>query len=828
MGIFDGLDEENLADTITDPKRLFRALAKPAGSPYKFPHDIQTEVWDRWYPRREEPDLIVKMNTGSGKTVIGLLMLKSSLNEGIGPAVFLVRDKQLQKQAQETATRLGILWAAKADDPLFRQSEAILIAPVHAMYNGKSVFGVRGSGWGTLPVGAIVVDDAHACIPIIEQQFSLRIRQGTEAYRRLFALFQNALKEQSLSGHSGLVSGEGSVAVPVPYWDWQHHIEEAFNILSSSDPDKFVWPLIQDQLKLCDVAVTPTEIEIRLPLPDLSAVPSFADAARRIYMTATLADDSILTTHMNVEPSCVTAPIIPASASDLGDRIILTPLQTSRDITRTMVLEKLKAWAANYNVVVIVPSRKRADEWRHMTSEVHDKETIEQAVQRLQSEHVGLVVLVARYDGLDLPGDACRILVLDGLPEINSPWERVELEMTLDAEDLNQRQIQRIEQGMGRGVRATDDYCAVVLLDPRLVDRLYLASAVNGLSPATRAQYELSAAFSKRGRGKGIEFFEEAVSAFLGRESGWTSASKRALEGVTYDSLEAVPVRASGERTAFEHALAGRYMEAKQALDPAIRAAKKGAIRGWEKQRAASYLNCVNAVDARALQKSARLDNSRLLKLGNDIKLPRLTSLGNQAAAVATYLTDKFSSAEALQISVEAMLRDLIPSEEHGSYTRFEAAMEQLGLLLGFASSRPDRDSRIGPDNLWAIGDDRFWVLEAKSEATATEISRDNLEQLTHSADWFERDYSDPRYSYTPILIHPSALPMVDAVPRQNARVITFDDLAGLREAVKAFVGAIASPSAMRDEAVIRENLSHLHLSAGQLEQKWTRPFASR
>lgn len=74
MGIFDGLDEQNLADTITDPKRLFRALTKPAGSPYKFPHDIQTEVWDRWHPRREEPDLIVKMNTGSGKTVSGLLM----------------------------------------------------------------------------------------------------------------------------------------------------------------------------------------------------------------------------------------------------------------------------------------------------------------------------------------------------------------------------------------------------------------------------------------------------------------------------------------------------------------------------------------------------------------------------------------------------------------------------------------------------------------------------------------------------------------------------------------------------------------------------------
>lgn len=194
------------------------------------------------------------------------------------------------------------------------------------MYSGKSVFGVCNTGWGALPVGAKRGRWRRACIPIIEQQFSLRTRQGTEAYRRLFALFQDALKEQSLSGHSGLVSGEGSMAVPLPYWAWQHHVEEAFKIISSSDSDKFVWPLIQDQLKLCDIAFTLTELEIRLPLPDLSAVPSFAQAARRIYMTATLADDSILTTHMNVNPCCVTAPIISASASDLGDRIILTPL----------------------------------------------------------------------------------------------------------------------------------------------------------------------------------------------------------------------------------------------------------------------------------------------------------------------------------------------------------------------------------------------------------------------------------------------------------------------------------------------------------------------
>lgn len=118
MGIFDGFSAANPASTTLDPKRLFRALRKPAGSAFKFPHDIQTEVWDQWFPRRDERDLILKMNTGSGKTVVGLVIARSSLNEGKGPAAYLVPNTQLQQQVTETAAALGIAWT---EDPETRR-----------------------------------------------------------------------------------------------------------------------------------------------------------------------------------------------------------------------------------------------------------------------------------------------------------------------------------------------------------------------------------------------------------------------------------------------------------------------------------------------------------------------------------------------------------------------------------------------------------------------------------------------------------------------------------------------------------------------------------
>ena len=828
MSIFGGLAQPNPADTTTDPKRLFRVLPKPPGSPFQFPYDIQAEVWDKWYQRRDERDLIVKMNTGSGKTVIGLVLLKSSLNEDKGPAVYLVPDKQLKSQVEATARALGLEVTDDVHDPRFRQGKIILVATVQKVYNGMSQFGLRSAPNRHVEVGTVVVDDAHACIRLIEAQFSLRVPRDTAAYISLRNLFSDSLKAQSLPGHAGLVSGEGSQAVPLSYWDWQQNVDTAFALLNShaqADWAKFVWPLIKDQLAMCDVAFGPAEIEIRLPYPDLAVVPSYVEAARRIYMTATLADDSVLTTQMAVVPTCVTAPVVPASASDLGDRLILTPVETSRSVTHAEVRAKALEWSATQNVVVIVPSKYRASQWSDVTAEVHDRESIESVVDRLKAGRVGLVVLVARYDGIDLPDDACRILILDGLPERYSPQEMVEATAIGGTDEMESRQVQRIEQGMGRGVRSTDDYCAVILLDPRLVEKLYTAASRSQLSPATRAQYLLSEQFAASGHGQPIEFFDEAVSAFLDRDPAWVQTSKSALEDVVYEPLHEVPVVAVAERTAFDLALAGRFEEAKEALNGAFSTVSDARLRGWLKQRAASYLHVVDPVSARALQQSARIDNSYILKIPNDVRSARITAIGSQAEASSAALVNEYTTARNLQVGIDALLSDLVPVAQPGTFEKFEAAFERLGLILGFGSSRPDKETGRGPDNLWAIGSDRYWVVEAKSEAIVDEVSRGYLEQLSHSMDWFESEYPEPSRTALPVIVHPSNRPMWDAVPRAGARAMTFAKLEQLREAVRGFAAAVAIGEGYRTVEIVRQNLVHFGLNMGQLAERWTVDF---
>ena len=84
-------------------------MALPAKNKnYGYPRDVQTEVWKQWFDKRSEKNIIIKMNTGSGKTVVGLTVLQSCLNEGKGPAIYVVPDNFLIKQVCDEATKLGI------------------------------------------------------------------------------------------------------------------------------------------------------------------------------------------------------------------------------------------------------------------------------------------------------------------------------------------------------------------------------------------------------------------------------------------------------------------------------------------------------------------------------------------------------------------------------------------------------------------------------------------------------------------------------------------------------------------------------------------------
>ena len=342
------------------------------------------------------------------------------------------------------------------------------------------------------------------------------------------------------------------------------------------------------------ITFTMRGVEIRTPCPQIDLIPAFSEARRRVYLTATLADESVLVTELDAAPESVRSPITPDRASDLGDRIILAPLSINPSLSELVIQRMAREFAdgdrqgngpgssAPINVVVLVPSERRGRDWAEFADEIVNVKTMGPVIERLiAGEHVGVVVLVNKCDGVDLPHDACRLLIIDGVPTPLSGGEQRESAALTGSMAFEARKVQRIEQGMGRGIRDLEDYCAVLLLfretaltlrDPKL-RRFY--------SPVTRAQVELSQQIADQIENEGIVEIRNAVDMFLERDENWIAKSREAVADVEYDRDGKITEFAVARRQAFNKAAAGNVDAGVSLLQAGIDTLTDDLENGW-------------------------------------------------------------------------------------------------------------------------------------------------------------------------------------------------------------------------------------------------------
>lgn len=816
------LGKTSLLDKELNPREIFNLLTEKEAR-YKYPRDVQTEVWSRWFERRAEHDVVLKMNTGGGKTVVGLLLLKSCLNEGVGPAVYVAPDKYLVKQVLKEAEALGISVVADPRAPDFLQRKAILVTNIYQLINGKSVFGVGDEGV-KIPIGSVVVDDAHACLATAENQFTLAVRSSEPLYQELLTVFRDALMQQSDTKLLEMEAGEPNKYMLVPFWTWQQKSSVVARILTQHRNDaavEFCWPLIKPYLDHCRCVFSGTGVEITPKCLPVEAIPAFVSAKRRIFMTATLADDSILVSDFNAEPKSITRHITPSIANDIGERMILIPQEIDPDVTDGDIKLFLKEKSKTYNTVVIVPSSFRAQFWADAADLVATTDNIEATVEKLKAGHVGLVVFVNKYDGIDLPSGACRILVLDGVPQARRSYEHIEANMLWDSEHAIGRQIQRIEQGMGRGIRGNDDYCVVLLMGGSLIKSLFLMNATKMFSPATLAQLELSKQAAS-GLGAGLQELDGAMKYSLEQDKEWRRLAREAIANVTYPDQGNVRDVAIAQRAAFDSAVIGAFQDAEQFMQRMINGLPNpdATTVGWLKWQLAEYVQHREPVRAQQILKSAIQSNRRLTRPIDGIQYEKLDATAlHQANNVAWKLKQYVGARNKLIVQVNALVDELEFAEDNAD--QFESAMHQIAVFLGFGSQRPEVEFHKGPDVLWAVGNLNYFVIECKSGAVNELISKSYANQLSGSVNWFGERY-DHTCTCTPIMVHPSKTFEAAATPHPKTRIITKELLPTFGRTIRDFVKAVSENLETIDAARIQTLLNHYRLSPAMLIDGFT------
>lgn len=753
------------AEKALDPVKLYETLDRAHDKGPLRP--AQLAVLGEWFSSYQSTrDVIVKLHTGQGKTLIGLLMLQARLNAGKGPALYLCPDNFLIAQTCDQGKQFGIA-TCTADPELpdeFMNGDKILVTSVQKLFNGLTKFGLNKQ---SVAIETLLLDDAHACADTIRDQCRIRISSDEPAYRALKTLFTADLEMQGIGTYADICNDKRDALLPIPYWAWVSREAEIAGILSihaGRDAIKFAWPLLKDMLGHCQGTISGGAIEIEPYIAPLSAFGSYWKAKHRVFMSATVTDDAFLVKGLQLAPETITKPLSYAKETWSGEKMVLLPSLIHEELDREHIVKDFGVPNSKrrFGVVALVPSFNRTKDWEAYGAIVARKETVSDIINGLKrGEFERTVVLANRYDGIDLPDDSCRILVFDSKPYSESLTDLYQEFCRSDSEATRVRTIRTVEQGMGRSVRGEKDYCVVVVIGTDIIRLIRDKESRKYLSSQMSAQIELGLEIAAMGRQE-IEEGAEPVDAFnglirqcLSRDADWKAFYVEQMGKVRPSGANEQVLRLyAAELAAEETHKAGDFAGASEELQ---RLVDSGAVnnndKGWYLQEMARYHYRTNRTESQRLQVAAHKINRLLLKPPSGVTVAKLIVLSQGRVERIAKWVSGFGSYSDLDVSVSDILGRLVFGTKAD---KFEQALDELSRALGFGGERPDKEWKEGPDNLWALDATQYLLWECKNEVdvTRSEINKREAEQMNRSSAWFDKHYAG--MNVKSIIVHPA------------------------------------------------------------------------
>ena len=337
---------------------------------------------------RGQRDTVLKVSTGAGKTAAGLLWLFSFMEEYKQPVVYLCPTRQLCQQVGDECDRLGIestIYKAGDRYPEVRgmSGKAIIICTYDKLFNAQSTFDRQDV---LLRPGAIVFDDAHAGVEEVRDAFTIRIC-GDALHESLLEILDAPCRKHNGPTWYHILDEDPEAILEVPCWIWQPLLAETSKFLtqhSKTGKYRFVVPYVLDVLRSCRCVVSGAGIEI---VPDLLPVhksEAFAKASHRLFMSATLADDSVLVRELGCDIAAAKDPVVPKQDRGIGERMVLAPSLFDKSFDRTWVMKTCRTLSKKVNVVVLSPSKQQARDWHTFGATLHVSDEVEGAIEDLK------------------------------------------------------------------------------------------------------------------------------------------------------------------------------------------------------------------------------------------------------------------------------------------------------------------------------------------------------------------------------------------------------------------------------------------------------------
>lgn len=746
------------------PDRLFRDLPRRKLASL---FDHQGQVLRNYAAQAlNAPDVALQLPTGSGKTLVGLLLAEWRRRKFRERVVFLCPTRQLVHQvAEEASSKYGITvepftgkikhYTPEAKTA-YQDGDRVAVTTYNSLFNTNPFFENPD---------IIIVDDAHAAENYMASQWTLRVNRFEKQDEPLFKAIASVLKSVLPMHNYTRLTGDWQGIDDVAWVDKipSHQLAEIAAELRATitanvgDTDhRYPWRMLASHLHACQLYVSSSEIMLRPLIPPTWSHSPFTGASQRIFMSATLGAGGDLE-RLTGRPR-IKRLAIPEGwdRQGIGRRYFLFP---EKSLTEQQTLElRRELMRKAGRSLVLTPSTPDAEEVSEdVTSQlgypVYTAADIEVSKAEFTQSEQAVAVIANRYDGIDFPDDDCRLLFVEGLSRTTNLQERFLINRMGASLLFNERIQTRVLQAIGRCTRGLNDYSAVVITGEELPAYLTDRKRRVHFHPELQAELEFGIEQSTKVTSKDLM---DNFKIFLEHDEDWEEANQGILDAreaatqvkfPAMDQLEAVVANEIAWQTAmWNEDYAKAYDAAREVLggltDPGLRgyralwhylagsAAESAFAAGESDFAARARIQYRKAKDAAEgipwLVGLARGDAAATPtpeEVGHGTVLLQVEQLEAQLVKLGTLHNREFSARE-------KAIRDGLADGK-----TFENAQVLLGQHLGYSAGKREDDA--SPDPWWIVGNVAL-VFEdhANAKAGSAVIDATKARQAASHPDW--------------------------------------------------------------------------------------------
>lgn len=763
----------------------------------------QADVIRCYMSHVDKADVALQLPTGSGKTLVGLLIAEWRRRKFKERVLYLCPTKQLVHQVAEQARKkYGIelhpftgsksqYEATACSD--WQNADAVGVTTYSGIFNTRPFFSNPQS---------IILDDAHSAENYIASFWSVQIEKRTN--ESIFSTLQGVLLPLMSSSERLSLTDEreGEAAwvskVPTPYL--QPLLPEITAILDAHTEGndlRYSWQTVRPILDACHVYISTHSILIRPLIPPSHLHHPFSGATQRVYMSATLGsggDLERITGRGGIHR-------IPAPSGwdrqGIGRRFFIFPKRSlDDDQTREFCVNAAKSCGRS---LYLVPDDGSIKKGKSIAEEsdctAFSASQIEESKEPFVQSTSAMAIVANRYDGIDLSGDECRLLLIDGLPKGSNLQERFFVSRIGAQLLLDDRILTRVVQGFGRCTRSANDYAAVVILGDSLNKYLMTRERRKYFHPEIQAEIDFGLEQSKL---TNLTALSENLAHFMSQDDEWEDAEQQIvdlrseLEQAQLPATAQLSATVSDELSYQTSMCAGDYAAALESCRSILGKLTDSTLRGY---RALWYYLAGSAAwlahnHGQGVEIKVSREYYERAKSSNP-SLRWLANLGNAMSTPGKAIPDE-DSAYSLIERIESVLEELgtthdrkysafeasilsdISQDDDGR--RFERGREQLGRLLGYSVGHTDEDA--GPDPWWIADASLCFSFEDHAEGKeSTVFPANKARQAASHPEWIRAKVPETsECRFVPILVTPcrkatsGAMPHLASVQYWNLR----------------------------------------------------------